>query len=192
MIASKSYTYISPEEYLEGEKISPIKHEYREGEVYAMSGASKAHDKIAVNMLAMLSSHVRGTGCSVYSSDMKVRVEAADVFYYPDVKVTCDARDDRNPDEQFIRYPRLIVEVLSPTTQGFDRGDKFANYRLIETLQEYVLISQERMMVECFRLNAEGRWVLYPYGPGEEVHLASVEFRCPIADIYEKVPGFNS
>ncbi len=192
MIASKSDTYISPEEYLEGEKISPIKHEYRQGEVYAMSGASKAHDKIAVNMLAMLRSHVRGTGCSVYSSDMKVRVEAADVFYYPDVKVTCDARDDRNPDEQFIRYPRLIVEVLSPTTQGFDRGDKFANYRLIETLQEYVLISQKRMRVECFRLNAEGRWVLYPYGPGEEVHLASVDFCCPMADIYEKVPGLNS
>ncbi|MGK7905220.1 MAG: Uma2 family endonuclease [Hormoscilla sp.] len=192
MIASKSYTYISPEEYLEGEKISPIKHEYREGEVYAMSGVSKAHDKIAGNLFAMLRSHTRGKGCRVYTPDMKVRVEAADVFYYPDVKVTCDARDDRNPDEQFIRYPRLIVEVLSPTTQAFDRGDKFADYRLLETLQEYVLISQKKMSVECFRRNAEGRWVLYTYGSGEEVHLASVDFRCPIADIYEDVPGLNS
>ncbi|MBC6476167.1 MAG: Uma2 family endonuclease [Hormoscilla sp. GM102CHS1] len=192
MIASKSYTYISPEEYLESEKISPIKHEYRQGEVYAMSGVSKAHDKIAGNLFGLLLNQIRSTGCSVYTPDMKVRVEAADVFYYPDMKVTCDARDDRNPDEHFIRYPRLIVEVLSPTTQGFDRGEKFANYRLIETLQEYVLISQERMTVECFRLNAEGRWVPYTYRPGEEVHLASVDFRCPIADIYEKVPGLNS
>jgi len=190
MIASKNYTYISPEEYLEGEKISIIKHEYRQGEVYAMSGASDPHDAIAVNLLAMLKSHLRGKGCRVYSSDMKVRIETADVFYYPDVKVTCDERDKDSL--YFKRYPSLVVEVLSPTTQGFDRGEKFANYRQIETLQEYVLISQEKMTVECFRRNAEGRWVLYPYGPGEEVHLASVDFRCPIADIYEDVPGLNS
>ena len=134
MIASKSDTYISPEEYLEGEKNSPIKHEYRQGEVYAMSGASDAHDTIAGNLFAMLRSHVRGKGCRVYTPDMKVRVEAADVFYYPDVKVTCDARDKDSL--YFKRYPCLVVEVLSPKTQAFDRDEKFANYRLIETLQE--------------------------------------------------------
>lgn len=186
MIASKSYTYISPEEYLEGEKINPIKHEYRQGKVYAMSGASKAHDAIAGNLFAMLRSHVRGKGCRVYTPDMKVKVEAVDVFYYPDVKVTCDARD--KDEVYFKRYPCLVVEVLSPKTQAFDRGEKFADYRLIETLKEYVLISQERMTVECFGRNAEGDWELYTYGPGEEVHLASVDFRCPIAEIYEDVP----
>jgi len=186
MIASKSYRYISREDYLESEKISPIKHEYRQGEVYAMAGVSDAHDTMVGNLLAMLRNHIRGTGCRVYTPNMKVRIEAADVFYYPDVKVICDARDKDSL--YFKRYPCLVVEVLSPRTEAFDRGIKFADYRLIETLQEYVLISQERMTVECFRLNEDGYWVLYPYGPGEEVHLATVDFRCPIADIYEDVP----
>jgi len=92
---------------------------------------------------------------------------------------------DKNAAEDFIRYPRLIVEVLSPTTAAFDRGDKFADYRKCETLEEYVLINQERVGVECFRRNAEGLWVLHPYIPGEEVELASVNFKCAIEAIYE-------
>jgi Uma2 family endonuclease len=111
------------------------------------------------------------------------------MFYYPDVMVTCDERD-RTPDD-FKRYPCLIVEVLSPTTAAFDRGEKFADYRTLETLREYVLINQERVSVECFRRNAEGRWVLYPYGEGEEVHLARVDFRCAIATLYEDVLALN-
>jgi Uma2 family endonuclease len=190
MALSKSYHSFSPEEYLEGERVSPIKHEYIQGEIYAMAGASKAHVTIAGNIFALLRNHVQGTGCRAHISDMKVRIERADAFYYPDAMVTCDDRD-RNPSEDFIRYPRLIIEVLSPTTAAFDRGDKFADYRTIETLQEYVLVSQDRLSVECFRRNSEGRWELYPYGEGEQVHLASVDFRCPIAVIYEDVLGLG-
>jgi len=120
---------------------------------------------------------------------MKARIEQADVFYYPDIMVTCDERD-RSLD-YFKRHPRLIVEVLSPTTAAFDRGNKFADYRTLETLQEYVVINQERIGVECYRRNAEGRWELYPYADGEEVRLASVEFQCPIAQIYEDVLGIS-
>ncbi|WP_017717963.1 Uma2 family endonuclease [Kamptonema formosum] len=189
MAVSKSYDYFSPEDYLEGERVSPIKHEYRQGEIYAMAGASDAHVTLAVNLVSLLRNHVRGTGCRTYTSDMKVRIERANSFYYPDVMVTCDERD-RTP-EDFKRYPRLIVEVLSPWTAAFDRGDKFADYRTIETLQEYVLVSQDRLSVECFRRNSEGRWELYPYSEGEEVHLASVDFRCPIAVIYEDVLGLG-
>lgn len=185
MTVSKSDIYVSPEDYLEGEKISPIKHEYRQGEIYAMAGASDAHITIAGNLFALLRNHVRGSGCRVYMAEMKARIEQANIFYYPDVMVTCDERD-RTPDD-FKRYPCLIVEVLSPTTAAFDRGEKFADYRTLETLQEYVLLNQERVSVECFRRNAEGRWVLYPYGGGEEVHLASVDFRCAIATLYEDV-----
>lgn len=185
MTFNKSDIYVSPEDYLEGEKISPIKHEYRQGEIYAMAGASDAHNIIAGNLLALLRNHVRGTGCRVYMAEMKVRIEQANIFYYPDVMVTCDERD-RNPDD-FKRYPCLIIEVLSPTTQAFDRSDKFADYRTLETLQEYVLINQEKVSVDSFRRNSEGRWVLYPYRKDEEVELASVNFSCRIAALYEDV-----
>ena len=184
MVASKSDTYVSPEDYLAGEKVSPIKHEYRQGEIYAMAGAKKAHAIISLNAAILLRNHLRGSGCIPYVADVKVRIEAANCYYYPDVAVSCDERD-KNADEDFIRYPRLIVEVLSPTTAAFDRGDKFADYRTSESLQEYVLINQERVSVECFRRNAEGLWVLYPYTQGQEVQFASVNFSCAIETLYE-------
>ncbi|HEY9606140.1 MAG TPA: Uma2 family endonuclease [Allocoleopsis sp.] len=191
MTVSPNYAYISPEDYLEGEKISPIKHEYIRGEVYAMAGASKAHGIISLNLATRLKSHLRGSGCIPYMADMKVQIEAAHIYYYPDVTVTCDERDNSSSDEDFIRYPCLVVEVLSSKTAAFDRGDKFADYRTLDTLQEYVLINQERISVECFRRNSEGRWVLYPYSKEEEIHLASVDFYCPIEALYEDVVGLK-
>lgn len=189
MTASFDYTYISPEDYLEGERLSPIKHEYIRGLVYAMAGASKAHGIIALNLATRLRNHLRGKGCTTYIADIKVRIETANVYYYPDVAVTCDPRDSTSLGEDFIRYPRLVIEVLSPTTAAFDRGDKFADYRTLETLEEYVLINQERMTVDCFRRNGEGLWVLYPYNKEEEIELTSVDFRCPIEALYEDVVG---
>ena len=185
MTANKSDTYVSPEDYLAGEKVSPIKHEYRQGEIYAMAGEKKAHVIISVNTATLLRNHLRGSGCITYMADIKVRIEAANCYYYPDVAVTCDERDRNADDEDFIIYPRLIVEVLSPTTAAFDRGEKFADYRTSESLQEYVLINQERVSVECFRRNAEGLWVLYPYTQGQEVQFSSVNFSCAIEDLYE-------
>lgn len=185
MTISQNYTYLSPEEYLAAEKDSPIKHEYIQGQVYAMAGASDAHVTVAGNLFTLLRNHLRGTGCRVYMADMKAQIEPANVFYYPDVMVTCDERDRSSA--YFKRYPCLIVEVMSSTTEGFDRGDKFADYRQLDTLQEYILINQERLSIECFRRNVEGRWELYPYGKGEEVYLVSIDFRCPIEDLYEDV-----
>src|SRR4028118_616514 len=184
MTASKSCTYISPEDYLEAEKVRPIKHEYRRSKIYAKAGESKPHVIIMGNVSVLLKNHLRGSGCIPYIADMKVRKETSNFFYYPDVAVSCDERD-KNAAEDFIRYPRLIVEVLSPTTAAFDRGDKFADYRTSESLQEYVLINQERVSVECFRRNAEGLWVLYPYSPGQEVQLKRVNFSCAIEILYE-------
>lgn len=184
MTTSQNYTYLSPEEYLASEKDSPIKHEYIQGQVYAMAGASDAHVTIAGNLFAFLRNHLRGTGCRVYMADMKAQVESANVFYYPDVMVTCDERDRNST--YFKRYPCLIVEVLSPTTEAFDRGNKFADYRRKTTLQEYVLINPQSFSVESFRRNSEGLWVLHPYTNGE-VNLSSVNFRCPIVDLYEDV-----
>jgi Uma2 family endonuclease len=185
MIADRSQNYISPEEYLKLEEISPLKHEYIQGEVYAMAGASDAHVTIGVNLVSLLRNHVRGSGCRVYMSDMKARIESKNIYYYPDVMVTCDERDKAF--QSFKRHPCLIVEVLSNGTEGFDRGDKFADYQELETLQEYVLISQKRQRVECFRRNAEGLWVLYSYNQGSEIHLASLDFCTGIDAIYEDV-----
>ncbi|NWF62279.1 MAG: Uma2 family endonuclease [Fischerella sp.] len=185
MVTSSREYYISPEEYLEGEKVSQIKHEYINGQVYAMAGASDAHVTISMNLSMLLRNHLRGSSCRVYMADMKAQIEIINRYYYPDVMVTCDARDREF--EYFKCYSRLIVEVLSDATEAFDRGKKFADYRNLESLQEYVLISQNTMSVECFRRNEKGRWELYPYGKGEEVHLASVDFLCPIAAIYEDV-----
>lgn len=185
MIANKTQNYIPPEKYLAGEEISPIKHEYIDGQIYAMAGASDAHVTIAGNLFALLRNHVRGTGCRVYMADMKAQIDTANIYYYPDVIVTCDARDREFTN--YKKYPCLIVEVLSPTTEAFDRGDKFADYQQLETLQEYVLISQKHQRLDCFRRNAEGFWVLQFYYPGSEIHLASIDFRTSLDALYEDV-----
>ncbi len=185
MVTSQREYYISPEEYLEGEKVSQIRHEYIDGQVYAMGGGSDAHVTITLNLSILLRNHLRGSGCRVYMVDMKSQIDAINRYYYPDIMVTCDARDREF--EYFKCHPCLIIEVLSDSTEAFDRGKKFADYRHLESLKEYMLIAQDTMSMECFRRNDEGHWVLYPYGKGEEVHLASVDFRFPIAAIYEDV-----
>jgi Uma2 family endonuclease len=185
MIANQSQNYIAPEEYLKLEELSQVKHEYIQGETYAMAGASDAHVTLSVNLVTLFRNHVRGSGCRVYMSDMKARIESRNIYYYPDVMVTCDERDKAF--QSFKRYPCLIIEILSDGTEGFDRGDKFADYQELETLQEYVLISQKRQRVECFRRNVEGLWVLHSYTQGSEIHLASVDFRTSIDAIYEDV-----
>lgn len=185
MIANQSPNYISPEDYLAQEEIGPIKHEYIDGQIYAMAGASDAHVTISLNLASALRNHVRGTGCRVYMADMKAQIDTANIYYYPDVMVTCDARD--RAFQNYKKYPCLIVEVLSPKTEAFDRGDKFADYQQLETLQEYVLISQQHQRVDCFRRNAEGFWVLQFYFPGSEIHLTSIDFRTSLDAIYEDV-----
>jgi Uma2 family endonuclease len=184
MIASQEY-YLSPKDYLEAEKTSQIKHEYIDGQVYAMAGASDAHVTITGNLFVLLRNHLRGSGCRVYMADMKASIEALNRYYYPDIIVTCDLRDRES--DYFKSYPCLVIEVLSDRTEAFDRGKKFSDYRHLDSLQEYVLISQDTMNVECFRRNEKGRWELYPYEQEQEIHLASIDFYCPIAAIYEDV-----
>jgi Uma2 family endonuclease len=188
MTNSKNQFYISPEDYLEGEQISPIKHEYRRGHVYAMVGAKKPHVVIAGNLVTLFNNHLEDSPCLVLSSDIKVRLEEADCYYYPDVAVTCDERDTNSTDD-FILYPSLIIEVLSSSTAAFDRGEKFADYQTSPSLREYVLINQSEMSVECFRISELEGWVSQIYGIGDEVYLNSIDFRCNIAAIYRKVPG---
>ncbi|MBD2691769.1 Uma2 family endonuclease [Anabaena catenula] len=185
MTLSQFHPYFSQEEYLEAEKSSPIKHEYIQGQIYAMAGASDAHVTITANLVALLRNHIRRTGCRLYVADMKARIESLDIFYYPDIMVTCDSRDTQF--EYFKRYPSLIIEVLSPSTEALDRGDKFSDYQELDTLQEYVLVSQNRQRIDCFRRNPEGRWELYSSKGNQELELNSVNFSCPLTDVYEDV-----
>lgn len=185
MVASPHTRFLEPEDYLEAEQDSSTKHEYRQGYAYAMAGASNTHVLIVGNFFALLRSHVRGSGCRAYISDTKVHLEECSAYHYPDVVVSCDLRD--RSFSNFLRYPSLVIEVLSSTTEAFDRGDKFADYRKVESLQEYVLVSQTLMRVECFRRNADGQWVLYTFEAQDQVHLASLGFSFPVADVYEDV-----
>lgn len=186
MIAAPEHPYITPDQYLKMEEQSPIKHEYIDGQIYAMAGASDPHVTIALNLATLLRSHVRGSGCRVYISDMKARIESLNRFYYPDVMVTCDSRDQET--STYKRFPTLIVEVLSDSTEAFDRGDKFADYQELESLREYVLINTKQQRVDCFRRNDKGQWVLQFYTPiQKEFILESIDFTGTLAALYEEV-----
>ncbi|NEP63534.1 MAG: Uma2 family endonuclease [Symploca sp. SIO2G7] len=178
--------YLSVDDYLRLEAASSIKHEYIDGRVYAMAGANDGHVTIALNLASMLRAHVRGTGCRAYMSDMKARVEALNRFFYPDVMVTCDPRAQET--DMYKRFPKLIVEVLSKSTEAFDRGDKFAAYRALESLQEYVLINTHCQRVETFRWNEAGLWVLQFYTSADKTfHLKSIDFTGTFTELYEDV-----
>lgn len=178
--------HFTPEAYLEWERTSEGKHEYLNGEVFALAGAKDAHVTVTGNLFAQLHPFLRGGPCRIYMADMKVSVQRVNAFFYPDLLVTCDDRDGET--DYYKQFPLLIVEVLSESTAAFDRGSKFASYRKLESLREYVLIDPDTMNVDCFRLDvASGHWVLYPFAAGETVELASIGFSAPIESLYENV-----
>ena len=175
---------ITIEDYLAGEAVSPIRHEYVAGEVFAMAGATEEHATIAGNLFAMLRAHVRGGPCRVYIADMKLRVATANAFFYPDVFVTCDPADTAEPLAK--HHPRLICEVLSESTEAYDRGGKFAAYRGLESLSEYLLIDSRQRAVEVFRRQPDG-WLLAPVPPHGRLELGSIGFTCAVDALYEDV-----
>ena len=184
---------MTPQDYLEWEEQQPIKYEYMNGQVFAMTGGTIPHNDIALNLASALKNHLRGKGCKVQMADAKVGISQNGPFHYPDVMVSCDPRDQKA--RRAIYYPCLIVEVLSPGTEAFDRGRKFRNYRQIDTLKEYVLIDADRIAVECYHLNHQGIWEFTAYASEESginrldlsVYLASVDFDCPLSLLYESV-----
>ncbi|MFN7949313.1 MAG: Uma2 family endonuclease [Blastocatellia bacterium] len=179
----KLQTYLSVEDYLAGEKESPVRHEYVDGQVYAMAGASDRHNRIALNVAGRLNDHLADGPCDAFVSDMKVQVSSR-LFYYPDVMVTCEPGGDRYTKTQ----PVLIVEVLSPSTERIDRYEKLLAYRQVPSLQEYVLIAQERMLVEIHRRRTDEEWeheILTE--PEDELALKSVGLSLSLAQIYRRV-----
>jgi Uma2 family endonuclease len=193
MIADPKSSYLTPLEYLEWEEQQPLKYGYIDGEIYAMTGGTIPHNIIAINLATVLKGHLRGKGCKVLGSDAKVGISENGPYHYPDVTVTCDPRDKKAV--QAIYHPCLIIEVLSPSTEGFDRGDKFKHYRRIDTLREYVLINSDRPNVECYHLNEREKWELTAYSAEENgvlpeeitLELKSIDLVLPLAMVYEDV-----
>ncbi len=170
---------LTPEEYLRAERTAEVRHEYVNGEVFAISGASRRHNRIAVRLALTIERTTAGRGCETYISDVKVRVEAANAYYYPDLVVTCQPGDD---DEYVVHAPTLVVEVLSPSTDQIDRREKLVHYRTIPSLREYVVIAQDEPRIEVHRRTAEG-WIKEVTEDGE-VTLESVGVSVSLADVY--------
>jgi Uma2 family endonuclease len=174
---------MTPAEFLQWEEKQELRYEYVNGEVMAMTGGTIPHNDLAVNLLLLLASHVRSRGCRINVSDVKVKVRRR--FRYPDLVVTCDDRDKSAI--KLFKYPKLIVEVLSPGTEAVDRGQKLQEYQSLSTLQEYVLINSDRMIIEIYRRGESRVWQYESYIAGETVELQSIEFSCEIDRIYEDV-----
>ena len=163
---------MTADEFLAWDADQTVRHEFVRGEVFAMAGGEDRHYSVALNLAVALHQHLRGSPCRVYGSDVKLRVEAADCFYYPDLMVTCSAADAA--DRLVKREPVLVVEVLSPSTAAFDRGEKFAAYRQLPSLAEFLLVDIDARRCELFRKGADGLWVLHPTQCEEPLHLVSV------------------
>ncbi len=161
-------------EFLAWDQSQTIKHEFVAGEVFAMAGGEDRNNTLALNLVVALRQHLRGTPCRVYASDVKLQVEAADCYFYPDLMVTC-SQSDAN-DRLVKREPVLVVEVLSAGTAAYDRGDKFAYYRMLPRLLEYLLVDIDARRCDLFRKQApDGLWVLHPTDEAQALHLASVD-----------------
>jgi len=177
---------LTAEEYLQGETAAAFKHEYMNGEVWAMVGASDAHVSIAGNLFFLFKQSLTGLPCRAYISDMKVKVEQADAFFYPDVMVTCDSKDRDN--RLFKQHPLFIAEVLSPGTERFDRGKKFAAYRQLHSLQYYWLIDSQKKSVDCFERADKDDWLLRSYSDDHaKLTLPSLQFEYTLGQLYEDI-----
>ncbi len=181
--------FFTPEEYLLLELNAAYKSQYLAGEIFAMAGAQPWHNEVLGNIFAGLHQRLRSRGCRVYFADMRLRVKAGDLYTYPDLMALCgEPKFEGGDNPQSLLNPQLIVEVLSPSTEAFDRGDKFARCRLLDSLEDYVLASSERMRVEHYSRQEDGSWKLQEFQRAEEtLSLSSVNCALPLAEIYADV-----
>jgi Uma2 family endonuclease len=183
MAHQASKTQLTIDEYLDGERSSPIKHEYAAGHVFAMAGASERHNRIALNIGAHLHQATRASDCIAFISDMRVRIDQ--VVYYPDLMVCCDPADS---DPYLKHSPCLVIEVLSDSTERIDRGEKLHNYRQINSLQAYVLVVQDQQRVEIYRRTNSPHWQFESYDAVDDlIDLPCPPSRISLAQIYERI-----
>jgi Uma2 family endonuclease len=183
MIASKENSpQITPEEYFTWEEKQLEKHEYIDGQVYAMSGGSVKHGRIAIKLTAMFDTHLENSGCITGNSDIKINIVETKNYTYPDASVTCDDRDKTAA--QHFTYPCLIVEVLSNSTEAYDRGGKFRIYRNNPVLQDYLLVSSSKIEMDLYHKNDAGEWIIINYKEGDTVELKSINLSFLIEQVY--------
>lgn len=187
-MASQPKTFYTAEEYLTLERSCETKHEYYNGEIFAMGGASKQHVLIVTNVVVELGSKLKDGPCTVYSTDLRVQVAPTGLYTYPDVIVLCDQPRFSDEQEDTLLNPALIIEVLSESTKDYDRGGKFEQYRTIESFVEYLLIAQDRPHVEHHTRQPDETWILHETNSLEAtIQLKSVRCSLRIADIYAKI-----
>jgi Uma2 family endonuclease len=177
--------YFTPEEYFAWEEQQLERHELIDGHVYAMSGGTQNHSAIKLNIGVSIKTHLRGSKCRVFNSDLKVNILNTSNYTYPDLSVTCDDRDRENP--IYITYPCLVVEVLSSSTEAYDRGKKFEKYRRNPNLIDYVLVSSEEVAIDLYHKNNAGEWLILSYRSGDRVELKSIGLSLPIEQFYEEI-----
>lgn len=176
---------MSPEEYLAFERASPEKHEYADGEIFAMSGGTFAHAALAGNLIAELRVALRSRRCSVLTSDMRVHIPASGRYVYPDATVVCGPAKLQDGHRDNLLNPRLIVEVLSDSSEAYDRGDKFVHYRTLESLHTYVIASQKGPQIEVFSRQADNGWLLRVYGPGQRAAIIDLDIFLDVDSVYQ-------
>lgn len=179
------YSYFTPEAYLEWEARQPTKHEYVAGEIYAMVGVTQRHNVIALNAAVALRQHLRGKPCQVFLGEVKLRVAKANAYYYPDLMVVCGDHMRQAGAGSVVDDPSLVIEILSPGSEATDRREKLAAYRSLPTLEEYLIVSQERQEAELYRRGGAIGWTHLVYEPGDSLELASLDQSFPLAALYE-------
>jgi len=181
-------SYISEKEYLAQERVSKTKSEYFDGEIFAMAGASRRHNLIVANVIISLGVQLKNKPCRVYPSDMRLKIEKTDLNTYPDVMVVCNEERFTDEKQDTLLNPDIIIEVLSDSTEKYDRGEKFKQYRQIESLTEYVMIAQNYRSIEKFTKDRNGQWRLTETDERKPfVDLKSSGTRLEIAEVYDKV-----
>lgn len=177
-----TYTYA---EYLAAEEKSDTKHEWLNGEIFCMAGGTLEHARLAMGIGAELRKALEGKPCNVFSSDLRVKVQATGLSTYPDITVVCGKPETAPDDANAVVNPIVLVEVLSDATEGYDRGEKFAHYRRIPTLRDFVLVSQKVQRLEVFQRSGEGAWIMTEANPGESIRLESLGCSIPVDAVYQ-------
>ncbi len=187
-MSSQLTTYLTPEEYLALERKAEFKNEYIDGEIVAMTGASREHNLVVVNITREISQQLKGRSCEAYSNDMRVRIPSSRLYTYPDMVVVCDEPQFEDQEFDTLLNPTVIIEVLSESTELYDRGKKFSFYRTIESLAEYLLVAQDECRIEQFVRQADGGWLLSEHrSPEDTVKLASIQCSLELREVYDKV-----
>lgn len=180
--------YLSPEEFLVFERNALEKHEYFKGEIFAMSGASRYHNRISMNLSGNLFNYLKGKKCTPYGSDLRVHVQKNTLYTYPDISIVCGEEEYLDDKFDTLTNPKVIIEILSPSTKDYDRGSKFMLYRAIPSLVEYVLVDSEAICIERFYKNEEGIWSLFEYKELTDlVYFAAIDFKISVEEIYSNV-----